>query len=196
MSGFGSFSSGPDSVKVLKPSKDGSNVNFLQVVLKAGEWVLLDLEVLGNGATFEIFDDFPIGGAEPPVVVDADLGIQAQGSFISHQFELSRGTGPINWTNLTVTGPGIPRTSPALAADGLFTWDSTGSPLGLYRFQLTATNIGSGVGTLTVYLVPEPVTTSLIGLAMVAPVAIGIRKRRLFDVNCDLASTIPIIGFT
>jgi hypothetical protein len=65
------------------------------------------------------------------------------------------------------TGSG-PVTPPTLdTAQRKFHWDTVGSPLGSYKWLVTATNSsGSSSGTITVNVtVPEPATLTLIGLA-------------------------------
>ena len=95
----------------------------------------------------------------PPVVVDANLGDREQGSVIGHTFTTSIGDPPITWGNLIASGPGPLANAPSLTANGVFNWNSAGSPLGLYNFDVTATGFGSDVGRLSLNLVgqvPEP----------------------------------------
>jgi hypothetical protein len=94
---------------------------------------------------------------QPPVVADARLGDRAQGSLINHTLMTLAGDTPITWSNLLVSGPGPPVHAPNLSPNGEFTWNTAGSPLGLYDFDVTATNaVGSDVGRLSLNLVAPP----------------------------------------
>jgi hypothetical protein len=112
----------------------------------------------GSGAvgTITVSGDPP---PVPPVVVDLNLGNRVQGSLIDHTFTTSAGAPPISWSNLIVGGPGVPANPPSLSSAGAFNWNSAGSPLGQYNFDVTATNLGgSDVGRLSLNLVsPAPV---------------------------------------
>ena len=91
-----------------------------------------------------------------PSVVDANLGDRLLGSVINHTFTTSAGDF-ITWGNLNVSGPGAPVNAPSLSSNGVFNWNTSGSPLGLYNFDATATNdAGSDVGQLTLNLVTPP----------------------------------------
>jgi hypothetical protein len=165
LSGFGTYSSAASSTKVLLPQKSGSTVNFMQVVLKAGESAFLDVEVVGNAGTVSrYFDNFRIGGVtQPPLAVDAELGDKLQGSIVGHTFSTSVGDSPITWDNLMVSGPGVPANPPALTSEGVFTWDSAGSPAGLYNFDVTAINSGgSDMGRLSINLIEPPPVPPLV----------------------------------
>jgi hypothetical protein len=137
-------------------------------------FLLNDLTLTGSGGfgtenraldllPFEIVDGFI-------VVVDANLGNRAQGAQIEHQFSISAGIPPIFWSNLTpIAGNPLPKIAPSLTASGQFSWNTAGSPLGTYRWDVTATNpASSDTGQLTVTLIPEPATVSLFGAAIVA----------------------------
>jgi hypothetical protein len=92
-----------------------------------------------------------------PSVHDAILGDRPQGSMISHSFTTDGGDLPITWSDLLVSGPGVPAIAPTLTADGMFNWDTVGSPLGMYNFDVTAINaVGNDVGRLSVNLVRYP----------------------------------------
>jgi hypothetical protein len=94
---------------------------------------------------------------DPPVVADVNLGDHVPGSIIDHTFTTSIGTPPITWVGLISSGPGAPANPPTLTSGGAFNWNSTGSRLGQYNFDVTSANAGgSDVGRLTVNLVPEP----------------------------------------
>jgi len=129
--------------------------------------------------------DFPVtgsvgGGAPPgiaPVVVDSNLGNRIRGAVINYQFTHNPdATAAVTYGNLQTIG-GPPATAPTLSAAGALSWNSAGSPLGVYNFDVTATNsAGSDVGRLTLNLVPEPATMALMSLAVVGLVGF-IRKR-------------------
>ena len=95
----------------------------------------------------------------PPVVHDVDLGDRlGRSSGIDHTFMSAAGDTRITWSNLAVSGPGTPLHAPVLSPDGTFSWTPHGSPLGLYNFEVTATNAGgSDVGRLSVNLIAPPV---------------------------------------
>jgi hypothetical protein len=93
----------------------------------------------------------------PPVVVDANLGDRGQGSFLGHTFATSSGATPVAWSNLIASGPASPVIAPTLTSGGVFTWNSAGSALGQYHFDVTATNPGgTDVGRLSLNLVAPP----------------------------------------
>jgi hypothetical protein len=134
----------------------GQSVPFAQIVLPVfqsayGRGVVGTTDgmefqvVIGNPPTFL-----------PPLVADANLGNRTQDSLISHNFT-ALGTPPITWDNLMVNGPGAPTIAPTLTTSGVFSWNSAGSPLGLYNFDVTATNpYGSDTGRLMINLVEAP----------------------------------------
>jgi hypothetical protein len=98
-----------------------------------------------------------VSGDALPVVADRDLGNRPQGSLIKHSFSTLLGDPPITWSNRKISGPSIPAISPVLTSDGMFSWNTVDSPLGLYNFDVTATNqVGSSSGRLSVNLVHEP----------------------------------------
>jgi hypothetical protein len=184
MSGFGTMTWAATSTKVLTPALSGTNVNFLQVVLKQGERALLDVEVQGNGGTaIQQFTDFVVGGVEPPpapVISPINLGEIEHGNTIMQQLMASNG--PNTWSGLTPTA-GTPGMAATLTPQGLFSWNPTGSARGpkgngvLYSWTATATNEG-GADTrvaISLSLIPEPATMSLLALALVG--FVGFRKR-------------------
>jgi hypothetical protein len=67
--------------------------------------------------------------------------------------------------------PGASRTGAAVQPTidpitGKFSWNTVGSPLGIYTWGVSAENVlGNGLGFVTLTLVPEPATFALIGLA-------------------------------
>jgi hypothetical protein len=116
---------------------------------------------------------------------------------LEHQFTATDPEGgPITWSNLEFVGytpdyggagPG-PVNSPSLLGSGEFSWNSVGSPRGIYEWRVTATDstvrtdtpvVGlSSTGTIKVHVtaVPEPASVALCGLAVLAMV--GIRRLR------------------
>jgi hypothetical protein len=132
---------------------------FAQVRFGTDSAALVNGDAFGTGgAVGSISIDAP--PTTPPVVVDVNLGDRTNGSIINHTFSTSTGDLPITWSNLLATGPGALVNAPSLTPGGGFNWNSTGSPLGLYNFDVTATNAGgSDVGRLSLNLVspaPEP----------------------------------------
>jgi hypothetical protein len=118
-------------------------------------------------------------GVDPPVVVDVNFGDRVPGNIIDHTFTTSVGNPPITWVGLITSGPGTPVNSPTLTSGGAFNWNSTGSRLGQYNFDVTSANAGgSDVGRLTVNLVPEPAGIVL-ALAAAATCSLPVFGRRL-----------------
>jgi hypothetical protein len=126
------------------------------------------------------------GGGPVPVVNLVNLGERelSAGTIVS---ALSATNGPITgWKNLTLTS-GTPAIAPTLAADGTFTWNPAGSKAGkkgsgqvVYSWSAIATNAtGDSLlsAAITVTLIPEPASMSLLGLAMVG--AFGCIRRRV-----------------
>jgi hypothetical protein len=135
----------------------GQSVKFAELVVPVGSGLVSLRGVVGTRDGME----FPVslGGTLPlpPLVVDTNLGDQTQGNLINHPFTTSAGALPITWDNLLVSGAGTPAIAPTLNSSGMFSWNSAGSPLGLYNFDVTATNAGgSDVGRLSLNLVAPP----------------------------------------
>jgi hypothetical protein len=163
----------------------GLNVPLAQIVIKAND--LVDFRGVITALVNGVQTDFPVSGSvgffidpPPPIVDDVNLGNRIRGTTIAHQFVASAGEEPITWGNLVVNGPGAPSNAPTLTAGGAFSWNSAGTdPLGIYTFDVTAINpLGSGVGRLTVNLVPEPATASLVGLVTTILLALGVDLTR------------------
>jgi hypothetical protein len=190
-SGNGIGQGSPEGANVLLASVNYMTLNDAtsQISLRVGHFLITDwtgitpLVKFGSPTAPDVPGGVPGGmGAVgsisvegsvplPPVVVDSNLGNRLRGSTIDHTFTTSHGDSPITWDNLLVSGTGTPAIPPTLTPGGAFTWDSTGSPLGQYNFDVTATNAtGSDVGRLSLNLiaVPEPATTTLTGVAILA----------------------------
>ena len=103
----------------------------------------------------------------PLIPVDAVFGDRPPGSIVEHMFSVSSSAGDVTWSNLVVNGPALPAIAPMLAADGTFTWDTANSRIGLYTFSATVSDqFGDAIGQLTVTLVPEPASISLLLLGL------------------------------
>jgi hypothetical protein len=175
---------GPNSLQAAWAwsTPQGLTVPVAQIVTKANDIVSFRgvITALVNG----VETDFPVSGSvgffvdpSPPIVDDVNLGNRIRGTTIAHQFVASGGEEPITWGNLVVNGPGAPANAPTLTAGGAFSWNSVGTdPLGIYTFDVTATNpLGSSVGQLTINLVPEPATVSQVGLVSIVLMGLGTR---------------------
>jgi len=186
-SGFGGVTSQAASSKLFTTA--ANNVQFLQVVMAAGEMASLSLRVIGNGGDavgdFTGANAFIIGGGvtpNPVVATDANLGDVAD-AIITHQFAATGGTAPLTWSNLSlVAGSPTPAVAPTLSSSGAFEWHTIGSTRpGTYSWNATVTDSANpattDLATLTLNLVvPEPATMSLVGLAMVG--LVGFARRR------------------
>jgi hypothetical protein len=91
---------------------------------------------------------------------------------------------PDSWSNFHfdsyLPDPGASGSGPVNAATfdpntQLFSWNTVGSPLGTYKWLVSATNFwGTGTGSVTVHItaVPEPAILSLIGLAVLGGISL------------------------
>jgi hypothetical protein len=167
-------------------SPQGLSLPFAQIVIPDsntnGVAFRGAITALVNGVQTDFNVSGTVGGGAPvtpPVVVDVNLGNRIRGGVITHQFTTSQGSAPITFGNLVSNGPGPLSNAPTLTGAGAFSWNSAGTnPLGTYTFDVTAMNAGgSDVGRLTVNLIPEPATVTMIGLAMIGFVGLGLRKR-------------------
>jgi hypothetical protein len=95
--------------------------------------------------------------------------------------------GPFTWDELTLVSytpkfqePGVgPALAPTLSPSGLFTWDSTDSPTGIYVWSARVTDPGglSDVGTFLVQaIIPEPASMMLVGLYAICICACSHRR--------------------
>jgi hypothetical protein len=116
---------------------------------------------------------------EPPIAMDAAL-TALPGETVVHNFQATDPNDPpesLVWSDL-ILNAGALIIAPTLGADGSFSWDSTGSPVGLYAWSATVTN-SSGLSDLAalqvIVVVPEPASAVLTGL--VVTVFFWIRRR-------------------
>jgi hypothetical protein len=144
------------------------------------DFLLNDFTMVGSGgfgtATF-IFDlVYYAPGNTPPRGADALVHFPAAGSGVTfnHQFSATDSENPATalvWTNLefSLDGLGTPQFQPTLSPTGLFTWDTTGSPRGIYTATAIVTDLGgyADMTVLTINTTPEPTTAALCSLAMI-----------------------------
>ena len=142
-----------------------------------------------------------LGGFPPVEIVDAtinNVNASSPGA-LAHTFQyLLDVSGPVTWSNFAFdsyvpdvgavgTGPAVPATfDPALHK---FSWTTTGSPVGVYTWRVTATvppvpgwsGEYSDVGFLRVHIteVPEPATAMLLGYGASLLAFSTIRRSRL-----------------
>lgn len=186
-SGFGTVSSTADNSQILTLANSSSNVNFYQIVLKNNEAANLTVRVVPVVGGVYQFNNFQVGGGggTPAInIVEIILNDrELSAGPISQQLDDGPADPAATWSNLVLNN-GEPANAPSLSSSGLFTWNPAGSKAGpkgngvLYRWTATATNI-TGADTdfaITVRLIPEPATTNLAGLAMVA--VVGLIRRR------------------
>jgi len=124
------------------------------------------------------------GGTLPvPVITPVALGEINQVTNV--MADLIASNGPITWSGLTPTpGSGTPAMAATLTPQGAFSWNPAGSARGPkgngrpYSWNATAMNsAGQATGVaITLSLIPEPATVSLLGLAMVG--TLGLVRRR------------------
>ena len=118
-----------------------------------------------------------------PVITPVALGEVNQVTNVIANLVASNG--PITWSGLTPTpGVGSPALAATLTPQGAFSWNPAGSARGPkgngrpYSWNATAMNsAGQTTGVaITLSLIPEPATVSLLGLAMVG--TLGLVRRR------------------
>jgi len=118
-----------------------------------------------------------------PVITPVALGEVNQITNVLANLVASNG--PITWSGLTPTpGVGSPALAATLTPQGAFSWNPAGSARGPkgngrpYSWNATATNSAGGTTgvAITLSLIPEPATISLLGLAMVG--TLGLVRRR------------------
>jgi hypothetical protein len=157
------------------------NLGVLAATGLTQAFLLGDLSLVGSGGFGTTNRDFDLvyTGAvvgTPPVFADVSLGTLQFGGTASRQLTATGDPAP-TFGSLTPVG-GTAATAATLTSGGLFSWNSAGSAPGLYSWNATATNpSGSDVGLISVQLIPEPATVSLIGLAFVAAAGFFRRSR-------------------
>jgi hypothetical protein len=123
-----------------------------------------------------------VGGAVGPDIQLVNLGEYLSTNAITQQLNAANGAGG-TWSALT-SSAGNPSQAASLSPAGVFTWNPLGSQRGpkgngvVYSWRATVTTAG-GTDTdvaLTLSLIPEPATVSLIGLAMIG--LVGLVRRR------------------
>jgi hypothetical protein len=128
-------------------------------------------------------------GQSPPIVDDRLIGAGFPGEFVTG-FISAEGDQPITWSGLFfhdfVPLSGHPDGEPFHPASfdvetQYFTWDSSGSPNGIYEWRVTATNqFGSDQGSLFVTFllpnVPEP-SSALLAAILAAVFFARVRRR-------------------
>jgi hypothetical protein len=157
---------------------------------EGGSWTLLQSNNHWDFAFTLEQNPRPQNGA-PAVIDDVFYSLYTPiDDGVIHQFtaaDAETPDGPFTWDELTLisytprfqkpgTGPAL---APTLSPSGLFTWNSIGSPTGIYVWSARVTDPGglSDVGTFLVQaIIPEPATVTLVGLSMMA--LVGFTRRR------------------
>lgn len=165
------------------------NLGVISAPGLALDFLLQDLTLAvsgGFGTPNRDGDLVRLGGAPPvaPIVQLVSLGEVEGSAGVINQLLNATGDVPITWSNL-LPSVGSPALAATLAPDGSFSWDPAGSAAGhkgsgnvVYSWSATATN-GAGADSglaITLTLIPEPATLSLIGLAMIG--FVGFARRR------------------
>jgi hypothetical protein len=179
-SGFGTYTSAADSTRVITPAKASSNVEFFQVVTRSQDTFRFQAKIEGNGAVGNI-DAVPGLGPFLAVTrnkITAVVGVNVQDTFQAI-FSGSTSPGTFNWTNFSFMGPGIANQPQFDSNTQVFNWNSAGSALGTYVATVDVNGGGSGPGgvaTLTINLIPEPITAALAALAFIGCSAVTRRR--------------------
>jgi hypothetical protein len=99
----------------------------------------------------------------------------------THQFTGTGGMEPYTWSDLTlVSAPGVPPHLATMDSTGLFTWNLSGAPRGVYVWDAWGMDSTGDPymddANLSIILVPEPASIALFGLAMIG--VVGLVRRR------------------
>jgi hypothetical protein len=158
---------------------DFATGGFAQVRFGTDSSALVSGDAFGTGGAV---GSIQVGTVGPPapVITPINLGEVEQSTTI--QAQLTASNTP-TWSALTPTA-GSPALAATLSPTGQFSWNPAGSARGpkgngrVYSWTATASNQG-GADTrvaITLSLIPEPATVSLVGLAMVG--VLGLVRRR------------------
>ena len=148
-------------------------VDFAQVVFPpGGSQAEMRISYAFAGEVVHSQSSFFTPDYDPPIINDAEITVES-GSLATHQFTFggdyaSRGTE--SWEIQSLTGGTAPN-APGISLDGEFSWDTTGAdgPGSIYTALVIATNTEgyTGLGMLTITIVPEPATMALAGLSLI-----------------------------
>jgi hypothetical protein len=126
-------------------------------------------------------------GNMPPHGVDEEINFPAAGPGVTftHQFAVTDAEDPASalvWSNLrfSLDGRRDPQFQPTLSPSGMFSWDTTGSPRGIYTATAIVTDsLGyRDMALLTINTTPEPSIVAVCGVAVIALASIRRRHNR------------------
>jgi len=181
----------PAKAFTVASGRQGTSVDFAQLVLKQGESVLVGMEILTTEGLTPDFEGFCVGACGGLLTIDPALAIA--GAFpallIEQQFDALLDGAPTtadSWTISSFTKDGVPVTPanpPSISPTGLFSWLPTLADIGPDGLDLqwqaviqAAQGALTANATLNIVLIPEPSTVLLLGLALTT--ALGFIRRR------------------